>query len=136
MKHPVTHVPMQRFFGADVNLDPRQILKVRDQRSVVHQASARLPLNQQIQGAVFVPFAAGYGTEYAKRACAVPLGQSRLAKPVPLGQTRAVWPNPPGKTKDSLAPLTTQRSHRQHYATVATSGRLKLVPQRHYCWNN
>jgi hypothetical protein len=61
------------FLGADMDLDPEQLLEILNQPGMIQQTPARLPRYQQIEVAVLIGFTACHGTENAQIVGAAPL---------------------------------------------------------------
>jgi hypothetical protein len=77
VKDSVAYVPMERFLGPDVDLDPKQLLEILNQPGMVQQTPARLPGDQQIEVAARIGVATGHGAEHAQVVGAVPFGETK-----------------------------------------------------------
>lgn len=71
----VTHVPVEGSPGTEVDFHAEQFLEILHQSSVVQEAPAGFPGDEQIQVTVLIGFAAGHGAEYAQSVGAAPGGE-------------------------------------------------------------
>ena len=67
---------MERLLGPDMDLRPKQLLKILNQPGMIQQTPARLPRDQQIEIAVLIGVTAGHGTEYTYVKSATTLGEA------------------------------------------------------------
>jgi len=62
VKDRIAYIPVQRLLCSDVHVHAEQLFEILNQRRVIEQAAARLPVDQQIEIAAFRGVAARHGS--------------------------------------------------------------------------